>query len=64
MYYLPAKKELWYNEPTADKAYLIADQITTLEIQGVSTHLARIRVVAGDPDSDLSFELVTWGRLF
>lgn len=64
IYYLPKKNELWYNEPTVGKAYLIADHITTLEIQGVSTHLARIRVVAGDPDSDLSFELVTWGRLY
>lgn len=64
MYYLPARDELWYNEPASSRAYLIADQITTLEIQGVSAHLARIRVVAGDPGSDISFELVTWARLY
>lgn len=64
MFYLPEKDELWYNEATSGKTYLIADQITALEIEGVTSHLARIRVVAGDPDSDWAFELVTWGRLY
>lgn len=64
MYYLPVKDELWLNDMDKNKAYLLSDNITTLEVQAVNSHLARIRVVAGDPASDLSFELVIWGRLY
>ncbi|NLI91831.1 MAG: prepilin-type N-terminal cleavage/methylation domain-containing protein [Peptococcaceae bacterium] len=64
LYYLPDKDELWYNDLAHARTYLVTDHITTLEIQGVTAHLARIRVVAGEPASDSSFELVTWGRLY
>jgi len=64
MFYLPDKDELWYNDQAQRKTYLLIDQITTLEIQAVTAHLIRIRVVAGNPGSDTAFELVTWGRLY
>jgi prepilin-type N-terminal cleavage/methylation domain-containing protein len=64
MYYLPDRDQLWFNDYTRDKSFVLVDDITTLEIQAVTTHLARIRVVAGDSSSDLAFELVTWGRLY
>lgn len=62
MYYDPDKAELWFQED--NKQYLIADDLTILEVQGVTAHLAMIRVVAGDPASDTSFELITWARLY
>lgn len=62
MLYYPAEAELWFQ--TSDSSYLVADRITTLEVVEVTPNLARIRVVAGNPDSDMSFELVTWARMY
>lgn len=64
MFYLPEKDELWYNDKTKEKTYLLLEHITTLEIQHVTAHLIRIRVVAGQPESDQAFEIVTWARLY
>lgn len=62
MLYYPDDAELWYK--ANNNSYLIADSITTLEVDEVTPNLARIRVVAGNPDSDVSFELVIWARMY
>ena len=59
--YYPDDAKLWYRSD--NKRYVVADKITTLEIQEVTPYLARIRVVAGDPSDDAYFELVTWVRM-
>lgn len=66
MFYYPDKDELWFRDIATGQRNLIADKITTLEVQEIAgaSRLARIRVVAGDPASGLSYELVTWTRLY
>lgn len=59
--YYPEDDQLWYR--SGGNRYMVADKITTLEVQEVNPYLTRIRVVAGDPGSDSSFELVTWARM-
>lgn len=63
MYYLADEDQLWYRD-SSGSTYIIADQITVLEIHPENDHLVRIRVGAGEPSSDYYFELVTWGRLY
>ncbi|MFA6809298.1 MAG: hypothetical protein WCR27_09945, partial [Eubacteriales bacterium] len=62
MYYLPDEDELWYRDTDTGNTYLITGNITTLEIQPVTSHLARINIVS--EKSDYSFQLVTWARLY
>lgn len=64
MFYDPDRDELWYRDTFTENTYLIADNISVLDIQAVTPHLARIRVVAAKPATDIAFELVTWARLY
>jgi len=64
MYYTPDTDKLWLRNEEGKK-YVLVEDISILEIEQVGTsRLVRVRVVAGDPASDLSFELVSWIRLF
>ena len=62
MLYYPQNEQLWFH--SSGSSNLIADNITTLEVVQVIPSLARIRVVAGKPVSGVSFELVTWARMY
>jgi len=66
VFYYPDQDELLFRKIGSLNEYLVADNITALEVEEIdgTTRLARIRVVAGDPASDISFELVTWVRLY
>ncbi len=64
MFYDPQEAALWFQDTASGQSYLITDQLTTLEVEEVTPYLARIRVVAGNPASDVAFELVTWVRMY
>ena len=64
MLYYPQDARLWYKDADSGNSYLLAELITTLEVEEVTPNLARIRVEAGNYASDIAFELVTWVRMY
>lgn len=66
LYYDVPQHSLWFRDNTKNTTYLVSDEIYTLTITPVDAdeHLAQIDLVAGDPNTPQTFELLTWVRLY
>lgn len=67
IYYLEAKHELWYKDNQKLTEYLISDEIYKFTLEPVSSsniHFVQIDIIAGDPNTPESYELLTWVRLY
>jgi prepilin-type N-terminal cleavage/methylation domain-containing protein len=57
-------KQLWFRNPDTYMTYLIADQIDNVIFTPVLDHLIKIEVIAKNPQSSQTYELLTWKRLY
>ena len=59
-------KQLLFRDITNNATYLIADQIDSVTFTQVSgyLHLIQIEVVAKNPQTSQTYELLTWSRLY
>lgn len=68
LYYDSASHSLWFrdNQHNPNVPYLVSDQIYSLSITPVASdlHFVKIDLVAGDPSTPQTFELLTWVRLY
>ncbi|OLN32235.1 Type II secretory pathway, pseudopilin PulG [Desulfosporosinus metallidurans] len=66
LYYDAPQHRLWFRDNTKNTTYLVSDEIYTLTITPVEddVHLVQIDLVAGDPNTPQTFELLTWVRLY
>lgn len=66
LYYDTPHHSLWFQDDTKNTTYLVSDEIYTLKITPVEAdvHFVQIDLVAGDPTTPQTFELLTWVRLY
>jgi len=66
LYYDTVNHSLWFRDNQKNTNYLVSDEIYTLSITMVNAdvHFAQIDLVAGDPSTPQTFELLTWVRLY
>lgn len=66
LYYDAPNRSLWYRDNPNNTTYLVSDEIYSLSITPVNTdvHFVKINLVAGDPSTPQTFELLTWVRLY
>jgi len=67
IYYDSTTHELWYRDPQTMVEYLISDEISSFSITAVDpadVHFVEVYLQAGDPATNISYELLTWVRLY
>ena len=66
LYYDVPQHSLWFRDNIKNSTYLVSDQIYALTITPVEAdeHFVQIDLVAGDPNTPQTFELLTWVRLY
>lgn len=67
LYYDTLNHSLWFRDILNNATYLISDEIYTVNVTQVDEtdrHFVQIDLVAGDPNTPQTFELMTWVRLY
>jgi len=66
LYYDKLKHSLWFQDNQNNATYLVSDEIYSLNItpENADLHFVKIDLVAGDPSTPQTFELLTWVRLY
>jgi len=67
IYYDSTRHELWYKDKQTGAKYLIADEIDSFSLWApdqTDVHFVGIDIVTRDSSSGVSYELLTWVRLY